>query len=288
MHSVKRKLEQRQWFRHGAIIGVGSALLLLSGVQLTFAKKLVRSTFASAAAASNALFAAVQRNDEQAIIRILGAGKELVSSDDELVDKRERERFIQKYQEMHRLVREPDGTTVLYIGAENWPFPVPLVSKKGRWYFDSDAGAQEIFFRQLGEDEDAAIKTCHAVMLASKGHEGKQTGDDAIAQYARTLLTAQAASASAASANQDAASDPFYGYYFRILSPQAQGSNVPESPNRGLVVVAYPAEYRSSGVMTFIVTEKDVVYQKDLGPNTVQTAKAMTAWKPDSTWLIAK
>jgi Protein of unknown function (DUF2950) len=288
MHSVKKKFEKRQWLRHGAIIGVGLALLLLSCVQLTFAQNLVRPTFASAVEASKALFAAVQRNDEQAIMRILGAGKELVSSDDELADRRERERFTKKYQEMHRLVREPDGTTVLYIGAENWPFPVPLVSKKGRWYFDSDAGAQEIFFRQLGEDEDTAIKTCHEVVLASKEHERKETDDDPIAQYARTLLSAQAAKSGAASANQDAASAPFYGYYFRILSAQGKAGNVPESTNGGLAVTAYPAEYRSSGVMTFIVTENDVVYEKDLGPNTAQTAKAMTVWKPDSTWLIAE
>lgn len=286
MHSVNKKLKQRRSRRQRAIIGVGLAILLVSYVPLTFAKKLVHRTFASAGEASQALFAAVQTNNEQAIMRILGAGRELVSSDDELVDKRERDRFVQKYQEMHRLVREPDGTTVLYIGAENWPFPVPLVSKKGRWYFDSDAGAQEIFFRQLGEDEDTAIKTCHGVVEASKEQEGKEISDDPIAQYARTLLNAQAAKSSAAAANQDDPPAPFHGYCFRILPGQAKGSNVFENTN-GVAVVAYPAEYRSSGVMTFVVTEKNVVYEKDLGPNTAQTAKAMTEWNTDSSWQIA-
>jgi hypothetical protein len=287
MHSVNKSFEKRSLSRQRALIGVGLAILLVSYVPLTFARKLVHRTFASAGEASQALLAAVQTNNEHAIMRILGAGKELVSSDDELVDKRERERFVQKYQEMHRLVREPDGTTVLYIGAENWPFPIPLVSQKGHWYFDSEAGAQEIFFRQLGEDEDTAIETCHRVVQASREQQGKDTSDDPIAQYARTLLNAQAAMGSVAAANQDDPPAPFHGYYFRILSEHVKGANVSESINGGVAVIAYPAEYRSSGVMTFVVTENNVVYEKDLGPNTVQTVKAMTAWKTDSSWQIA-
>ena len=287
MHSVKKSVEKRWLSRQRALIGVGLAILLVSYVPLTFAKRLVHRTFASAGEASQALFAAVQSNNEQAIMRILGAGRELVSSDDELVDKRERERFIQKYQEMHRLVREPDGTTVLYIGAENWPFPIPLVSKKGRWYFDSDAGAQEIFFRELGEDEETAIKTCHRVVQASKGQEVEETDDDPVAQYARTLLNAQPPKSSPAAANQDDPPAPFRGYYFRILSGHVKGGNLSESTDGGVAVVAYPEEYRSSGVMTFVVTENDVVYEKDLGPNTAQAAKAMTEWKTDSSWQIA-
>ena len=89
---------------------------------------------------------------------ILGAGTEVTSSNDDVEDKLERERFSQKYQEMHRLVREPDGLTVLYIGAENWPFPIPLVSKNGAWYFDSDSGLEEILFRTVGENEVTAIR----------------------------------------------------------------------------------------------------------------------------------
>ena len=105
-------------------------------------------TFASPAEATDALFQAALSQDELALEAILGAGKEVTSSNDEVEDKLEREQFTQKYQEMHRLVREPDGTTVLYIGAENWPFPIPLASKNGAWYFDSDRGKQEILFPQ--------------------------------------------------------------------------------------------------------------------------------------------
>src|SRR5260370_17103963 len=126
----------RPTFNRIAALAV-SALLIVGCSQLSFAQKSGPATFSSPGEATNALFQAVQNGDEEALQRILGAGKEVTSSGDEIEDKLERERFSQKYQEMHRLVRDPDGTTVLYIGAENWPFPIPLVSKtnSGAWYF---------------------------------------------------------------------------------------------------------------------------------------------------------
>src|SRR5579871_1031985 len=110
-------------------------------------------TFASPGEATTALFEATKKGDERAVESILGAGKEVTSSGDDDEDKLEREQFCRKYQEMHRLVHEPDGATVLYIGAENWPFPIPLASKNGAWYFDSDSGKREILFRRVGENE---------------------------------------------------------------------------------------------------------------------------------------
>src|SRR6266849_382091 len=124
-----------------ARVVASTVLLLVVGCAgSSFAQQLQPKTFSSPAEATSALFQAAQREDEQTLETILGAGKEVTSSNDEVEDKLERERFTQKYQEMHRLVREPDGSTVLYIGAENWPFPIPLVSKNGAWYFDSDTG----------------------------------------------------------------------------------------------------------------------------------------------------
>jgi hypothetical protein len=109
---------------------------------LSFAQKSTQESFSSAEAASHALLVAVQSDNEQALARILGGGTELVSTDDRAEDKLEREQFAKKYEEMHRLVREPDGSTVLYVGAENWPFPVPLASSAGTWYFDAAAGEE--------------------------------------------------------------------------------------------------------------------------------------------------
>ncbi len=121
MHSATRKFERVQGFRLSATIGVGLAVLLVSCVHLSFAQKMTQQTFASAEEASHALFLAIQSGNEQAIMQILGCGEELVSSDDQLEDKLDREQFATKYQELHRLVQEPDGTTLLYVGAENWP-----------------------------------------------------------------------------------------------------------------------------------------------------------------------
>src|SRR5256885_4485505 len=156
------------------------ALLMMGYAQLSLAQKAGPKTFSSPGEASNALFQAVQNEDEEAVERILGAGKDVTSSSDEVEDKLERERFSQKYQEMHRLVREPDGATVLYIGAENWPFPIPLVSKDGAWFFDSDSGMQEIMFRTVGENESTAIRVCHALAKPEERSDTEITGDDSI------------------------------------------------------------------------------------------------------------
>jgi hypothetical protein len=190
-------------------------------------------------------------------VHILAGGKELVSTGDETEDKIDREQFAQKYRQMHRLVRESDGTTLLYVGAENWPFPVPLVSRATVWYFDPNAGAQEIRFRRLGENEYTAIKTCHAVVQSTR-----QPGSN--------------------TTNREEIPGPFHGYYFKILTSQRKSGNGSESKTGELTVVAYPAAYRSSGVMTFIVTQNGVVYETDLGPSTTDVVKAMTFMEANS------
>jgi hypothetical protein len=221
---------------------------------------------------------------------IFGAGKEVTSSSDEVEDKLEHERFAQKYQEMHRLVREPDGSTVLYIGAENWPFPIPLVSKNGAWYFDSNTGKQEILFRRIGENEVAAIQVCNAVSMAKKQGQTKAADDDPIGQYAQSLVTANADNSAPRTVDRE--SSPFYGYYFRVVtanSPAGTKSNVSRGKKAdGLVLVAYPAEYRSSGVMTFIVTQDGTVYEKDLGPETTKIAPDVKERSRASSWHKAE
>src|SRR6266566_1628955 len=171
------------------------ALLIMGYSQLSLAQKSGPETFSSPGKATSALFQAVQNSDEEALERILGADKEVTSSNDEIQDKLERERFSQKYQEMHRLVQEPDGNTVLYIGAENWPFPIPLVSKNGAWYFDSDTGTQEILFRTVGENETTAIQVCHALAKAKDVNETETTGDDSIRKYVQSMVSGGTASA---------------------------------------------------------------------------------------------
>src|ERR1700730_18641521 len=142
------------WATHGAYPGL--------------AQQASQPTFQSTAEASQALYQAVQSNNEEAIANILGGPTELTSSRDAGQDKLDREMFVQKYQEMHRLGRESDGSATLYIGAENWPFPIPLIEKNGAWHFDSDGGQKEVLFRRIGENELTAIEICHELVSAEK------------------------------------------------------------------------------------------------------------------------
>jgi hypothetical protein len=242
------------WMAAPAIV----ALLMTAVPRSSFAAATDPKTFSSPDEASRALFQAVQNHDEETLEAILGGGKEITSSSDDDDDALEREQFSQKYQEMHRLVREPDGTTVLYIGAENWPFPIPLTSKNGRWSFDSRTGTQEILFRRIGENEATALDVCR--------------------QYARSLASDRTASADS-NAPLPAENEPFRGYYFRIVG----GTKV-----RDVVCVAHPVEYRSSGVMTFVVTKDGVVYETDLGPETPTIARAIDQHRPASRWGVVK
>ena len=253
-------------------------LLVLGCAQSSFAQELRPKTFSSPAEAAQALFRAVASEDEPAVEAIVGAGKEVTSSSDEVEDKLEREQFCKKYQEMHRLVREPDGSTVLYIGAENWPFPIPLVSKNGAWYFDSETGTQEIKFRRIGENEATAIAVCEEFAMGKNEADVKAASEDPITRFAESLASAAAGNA------VNNGSDPFHGYYFRVVpGNSASGASGRGKKKGGLTLVAYPAAYQSSGVKTFVVTQKGVVLEKDLGPRTTTVAPQMKA-RSGSSW----
>src|ERR1700690_3646839 len=134
-----------------------------------------QKTFSSPEDASQALVTAAQANDEKTMLNILGPdGKQIVSSGDETEDATSRANFVEKYQEMHRLVKEPDGTTTLYIGAENWPTPIPLVTHGDSWYFDTEAGKQEILYRRIGENETSTIRVCQELVAAEKEYHAAQ------------------------------------------------------------------------------------------------------------------
>jgi Protein of unknown function (DUF2950) len=266
-------------FASALVLFLLSLLLVVSFAKSSFALDAQPKTFASPGEASDALFHAAQKEDEPSLEAILGAGKEVTSSNDEEEDKLEREQFTQKYQEMHRLVREPNGTTVLYIGAENWPFPIPLVSKNGEWYFDSGRGKKEILFRRIGENEAAAVEVCEQFAMA-KSDDAKAGGDDPINRFVQSLVSAGAANAD----NKE--SNSFHGYHFRIVTKNSASEMSGRSQGKGrLTLVAYPAEYQSSGVMTFVVSRDGVVYEKDLGPSTATVAPRIKAptgssWHP--------
>ena len=273
-----------------------------------------QKTFSSPEDASNSLVAATQSNDEKAMLDILGpVGKEIVSSGDEIEDANSRARFVQKYQEMHRLVKEPDGTTTLYIGAENWPTPIPLKNKGNSWFFDTEAGRKEILYRRIGRNEMSTIRVCQELVAAQKefysaqhneyaqkasSDEGQHNGLYWKASEGEPLspigpLVASAVAQGDAK-SQNGAPTPYRGYYYNVLT--RQGKNAPGGARsyivngkmtEGFAFVAYPAEYRSSGVMTFIVNQDGVTYEKDLGKKTDVLAKAMKEYNPNSSWQKA-
>jgi Protein of unknown function (DUF2950) len=237
-----------------------AALLLAAYAPLGVAGNFNQATFMSAEEASHALFLAVRNHDERAVTAILQEGNSSVSADEELQDRLDRERFVQKFEEMHRWVREAHGGMILYIGAENWPFPIPLVSRNGAWRFDSDAGMREIRYRRIGENELTTIALCQG--LVAQSHPGAADATDG-------------ATVALKSGDRPVA---LHGYYFRKLAGSGDR----------FAAIAYPAAYRSSGVMTFIVDPDGGAYEKDLGPNTEKIAGTMTKDRIDGTWTPAE
>lgn len=246
--------------------------------------------FRTPVSAAAALYAAARRDDENELLTILGPGaKQLVSwTDDPNERAEERKIFADKYEQMHRLVKEPDDTVALYVGSENWPVPVPIVEYKGKWYFDTELGTQEVRYRQIGRNEMHALEVCNALIDAEKDYYSGQhkytanfvsDGNSHDGLYWKTSANAQASPIGPylahAGAESSKTTEPYYGYYYRVvLKPD----------NAGFAVVAFPAEYRSSGVMSFLVQQDAVAYEKDLGPQTEKAAKQMTDSSPDSTW----
>jgi hypothetical protein len=303
-------------FRWAILAEVAAVVVVLAGcLSPSAAQQPGQKTFSSAEDASQGLVTAARSNDEKAMLEILGAeGKQVVSSGDATEDAENRAHFVEKYTEMHRLVKEPDGTTVLYIGAKNWPTPIPLVNKGNSWYFDTEAGKMEILYRRIGRNEMSTIQVCQELVLAQKEYyatqhheyaqkifsdDGQHNGlywkvADSEPQSPIGPLVASAVAEGYAK-GQAGPPTPYRGYLYHILT--RQGKNGPGGAKKyvangkmteGFGFVAYPAEYRSSGVKTFIVGEDGTVYEKDLGKKTEALAKAMKEYNPNSSWQKAE
>jgi hypothetical protein len=312
-----RSFGQLKWMRFGRFAASVLFALSMGSFLPTFAQQPGQRTFASPEAAAHAFFAATQAQDQQALLGILGPdGKTVLSSGDPVEDLNALIGFVVKYGEMHRFAKEPNGSVTLVIGAENWPFPIPLVDANGSWYFDTPAGEDEILFRRIGKNEVAAIEACHDLVEAEKQYFDRSRGDLS-RQFAQKLMSDEGrhnglywhgaynefespidpliANADGNGADNPGGDPvPYNGYLFRILTnqgPHAAGGAksylVDGKMTGGFAFVAYPAEYRSSGVMTFIVDESGIVYEKDLGADTTKIAESMTTYDPDSTWRQA-
>ena len=288
---------------------LAAAVVVLSAAG-TLADAGEQRSFASAEEAVNAFVAAERAHDTKELMEIFGPdAKELISSGDPVSDKQRRERFVSRFDRKNSLIKEGDRM-VLTIGEQDWPFPIPLAKRGDRWFFDTKAGKDEIVNRRIGRNELNTIQTMLAIVDAEREyalefHEyaekfgsdpGKKNGLfwETKEGEAPSPLGELVADARAEGYTKRGSKDkpiPYHGYYFRML--KKQGQHAPEGAFDyvvggrqigGFAVVAYPAEYGNSGVMTFIVNHEGVVYQKDLGKETAKTAKAMTAYDPNESW----
>ena len=301
-----------------AMAAVLLPFLFLSST-VSFAQQNGEKTFASPGEAVLALYNAAKSDDSQALAAIFGSNSsKVLHTGDDVADKNMLANFVRRYDQMHRVVVEPDQTVTLYIGAENWPTPIPLVkNSSGAWYFDTEAGMKEILYRRVGNNENDAIDIMHSLVDAQREYASEPRNGEKTAHYAAKFLSDDGkqnglywktsdnetpspigpllVSAAGQGYNlQPGQQAPYHGYYYRILTKQGAAAKggardymVNGNLTGGFAFVAYPAEYRNSGVMTFIVNQDGVVYEKNLGADTEKIAAAMTEYNPDSTWTPA-
>jgi hypothetical protein len=273
-----------------------------------------QKVFPTPDAAAAATVAALTQDDRPALLTIFGQdSKGLLISGDRVEDANDIKTFLSAYAQMHRFRVGPDGKLYLLVGAENWPMPIPLVQGPSGWYFDTPYGKKEFLYRRIGDNEITAIRILHAIVKAENQYHDAADGGGK--EYAAHLIStpgqhdglawladdgkpagpmadlAAAALAEGYTAPKPGASIPVHGYYFRILDSQgtsaAGGSKdyvVDGKMTNGFAVLAYPAKYRSSGVMTFLVGSDGIIYERDLGPATAHLAAALTSYEPNSSW----
>jgi hypothetical protein len=264
-----------------------------------------------------ALVDALKTNNTKDLGAILGPGSEsIVSSGDEVRDRAGRERFVKRFEEKNSLEKQGDEKMVLHVGSDDFPLAIPIVKKGKTWYFDTKAGKEEILCRRIGRNELNVINSLYAFVDAQREYATKDRDGDGTMEFAQKFWSSKGkhdglhweakegegdsplgpfvARASAMGYGTKGTIEkplPFNGYYFRIL--KAQGKNATGGAYDyvakgkmilGFAFLAYPAKYGSSGIMTFIVNQEGVVYQKDLGKNTANVAKAMKRYDPDKTW----
>jgi hypothetical protein len=274
-----------------------------------------RQAFATPQAAAQALVAAARNADEPRLLSIFGpAGRELFFSGDPVVDRQRLEKFVRAYDRKNAIAPE-GGRLVLIVGENEWPFPIPLVQAGTQWCFDTAAGKEELLNRWIGEHELSTIQTLLAIVDAQREYAMRDRDDDGLREYAEQFgadpgrrnglfwetqpgeapspLGALVAAAWAEGYSRKGAQGPipYHGYYFRMLT--RQGAHAAGGPLDyvvqghligGFGVLAYPATYGTSGVMSFMVNHEGLIYEKDLGPATAKIAPAIEAFDPDRTW----
>ncbi len=293
---------------------VALVIFMLGGLNAVAAVE--QKGFATLEEAVKAFASAMEANDEKELLSIFGvAGKDLISSGDPVSDQQRRATFMADYHRKNNIIQE-GPRMVLNVGEKDWPFPIPLVKKGDQWIFDTAAGKEEILNRRIGENELSTVQTLLAIVDAQREYAMSDRDKDGLREYAQKFgsdpgqknglfwktnpgeeqsplgeLVADARAEGYQRTGMQQGLIPFHGYYFRMLTRQGKHASggafdflVKNNMIGGFGVVAYPAAYGSSGVMTFIVNHEGVVYEKDLGSPTVRVAKKMKSFDPDPTW----
>ncbi len=304
--------------RYPAVI-LSAAVILTLWMSMISAAAAQQKSFASPEDAVKAAITAAKNNDDKEMLAIFGPqSKEVLFSGDAVADKQRRAEFIAAYDEKNRLESQGEDR-ILIVGKQDWPFPIPIVKKGNAWIFDTNKGKQEVLNRRIGENELFTIQTMLAIVDAEREYAMKDRDRNALLEYATKFISDPGkknglyweakqgepesplgpimVQAKSQGYQKTAAgtAPPYHGYYYRILTAQGKNASggaysylVKGKMIGGFAVVAYPAEYGNSGVMTFIVNHDGKVFQKNLGPNTAATAKSMKEYDPDKTWSEVK
>ena len=306
----------------GFAMAIVSSVILIAFYQGAIGADLKQKMFKSPDEAVKTLIESVRARDTKELLAIFGpSGKEIISSGDEVADREMGERFVKAYEEASKVVSQGDTKMVLHVGKEDFPFPIPIVKKGQLWLFDTQVGKEEILNRRIGRNELSTIQACLAYVDAQREYARRDREGGGLMEYAQRFASSPGKKdglyweakegesssplgplvAQAVKEGYKKSEDgkqvkgqtliPYHGYYYKIL--KAQGKNAPDGAYDyvikgkmigGFAMVAYPAEYGVSGVMTFIVNHEGVVYEKDLGKGTVNLAGAMKKFDPDKTW----
>jgi hypothetical protein len=308
--TATRPLRNYRFARSLTLLGSLAAAMIFFATASAFAQM----GYKTPQAAVDALVATARSGDQKAAMVVLGkGGEDIISSGDKVSDDAVRARFVASYDDKHQIAMEGDNKATLIIGDNDYPFPIPLVrDKDGTWSFDTEAGREEILARRIGHNELDTIQTCLAYVDAQNDYAAKDRGAG-VGAYAMRFISTEGktdglywptpagaeesplgelfAEATRQGYRAGQGRAPYHGYYYKILTrqgPAAAGGAVDYVVNGkmigGFALVAYPAEYRNSGVMTFLVNHDGTIFQKDLGPKTAEIAEAITSFNPDPTW----
>jgi Protein of unknown function (DUF2950) len=312
MSSQPSKINARMILLAVVVLSFSSAVWAQNGPKAASSSKPEQQrTFATPELAAEALIASAEVYDVSSLLQIFGPeGKDFIASSDSVHDMTIAHEFAEKAKQKHSVTVNKTQATLL-VGEEDWPLPIPIVKKQGKWYFDTKAGRDEILFRRIGSNELDAIQVCRGYVEAQREYASTPHDGSNVTQYAQKIISTPGKQDGLFWKNQDGTpggpisegvaraleegysgkAAPFHGYYFKIL--KGQGPHASTGPLDyvingimigGFALVAVPAEYKVSGVKTFLVNHEGVVYEKDLGPDSLKIAKEMVEYNPDKSW----